>query len=172
GGVAELAGGAARESLQSAVTRGHLEDSLSTAVLLGSAEEFQDVLRAYAGHLAKSAGFGHGRIRALCDKLLLGASEGRRGRGADSSGAMKPAAAKVARAGERGELPGLRLCDGPLVMGLDKIYLLREVVLPALSGNRSLQRLVSEYYDTLEFSQPPRRRRRRDPREQRRVSSR
>jgi len=56
-----LAGGAARESLQSAVTRGHLEDSLSTAVLLGSTDEFLDVLRAYAGHLAKSAGFGHGR---------------------------------------------------------------------------------------------------------------
>ncbi len=62
-GAGALAGGAARESLQSAVTRGHLEDSLSTAVLLGSADEFLDVLRAYAGHLAKSksAGFGHGR---------------------------------------------------------------------------------------------------------------
>lgn len=41
-----------------------------------------------------------------------------------------------------------------------------QVVLPALSGNRSLQRLVSEYYDTLDLlpdgvpqSQPPPRRR-------------
>lgn len=41
-----------------------------------------------------------------------------------------------------------------------------QVVLPALSGNRSFQRLVSEYYDTLEFtsngvhqSQPPQDRR-------------
>lgn len=55
-------GGGATESLQSAVTRGHLEDALSTAVLLGSAEEFVDVLKAYAGHLAKNAGFGDGRF--------------------------------------------------------------------------------------------------------------
>lgn len=68
--AAAMAGGAARESLQSAVTRGHLEDSLSTAVLLGSADEFLDVLRAYAGHLAKSAGFGHGRCLFGC--FLIG----------------------------------------------------------------------------------------------------
>lgn len=76
-----MAGAPARESLQSAVTRGHLEESLSTAVLLGNAEEFEDVLRAYAGHLAKSAGYGEGRYAqqwfwfgwalgstAVCDK--------------------------------------------------------------------------------------------------------
>ena len=66
GTAAAMASGAARESLQSAVTRAHLEDSLSTAVLLGSADEFEDVLRAYAGHLAKSAGFGHGRFVCVC----------------------------------------------------------------------------------------------------------
>ena len=58
-------GGVRRESLQSAVTRGHLEESLSNTVLFGSSQEFVDVLRAYAGHLAKSAGFGDGRFVAL-----------------------------------------------------------------------------------------------------------
>lgn len=69
--TAAMAGGAARESLQSAVTRGHLEDSLSTAVLLGSADEFLDVLKAYAGHLAKSAAFGHGRCAHFSDRLVF-----------------------------------------------------------------------------------------------------
>ncbi|CAN0559089.1 unnamed protein product, partial [Ectocarpus sp. 12 AP-2014] len=46
---------------------------------------------------------------------------------------------------------GLRLCTGPSILGLDKLNLLSKVVLPALSGNRSLQRLVSEYYDNLEY---------------------
>lgn len=55
-------GAATRESLQSAVTRGHLEESLGNAVLLGSAKEFFDILKAYAGHLAKTAGFGDGRF--------------------------------------------------------------------------------------------------------------
>eukprot|EP00903_Cladosiphon_okamuranus_P014287 g13270.t1 len=140
-GAAVIASVGARESLQSAVTRGHLEDSLSTSVLLGSADEFQDVLRAYAGHLAKSAGFGHGRIRALCDKLLL----------ASNVAVSKAPADRGLQAGGKGQLLGFRLCDGPSVLGLDKLHLLREVVLPALSGNRSLQRLVSEYYDTLDL---------------------
>lgn len=36
---------------------------MATAVLLGSgSEEFVDVLRSYAGHLAKNAGFGDGRF--------------------------------------------------------------------------------------------------------------
>eukprot|EP00752_Nemacystus_decipiens_P011990 g10630.t1 len=151
--AAAMASGAARESLQSAVTRAHLEDSLSTAVLLGSADEFLDVLRAYAGHLAKSAGFGHGRIRALCDKLLL-ASNSAAGTGASggSAGSSSKAPAELGvQGGGTGQLPGLRLCDGPSVLGLDKLHLLREVVLPALSGNRSLQRLVSEYYDILDL---------------------
>ncbi|CAN0191170.1 unnamed protein product, partial [Laminaria digitata] len=52
----------------------------------------------------------------------------------------------------KGGLLGLHLCDGPSVLGLNKLHLLKEVVLPVLSGNRGLQRLVSEYYDTLEFS--------------------
>lgn len=60
--VAAAGRGAKRESLQSAVTRSHLEDSLGAAVLLGSAEEFMDVLKAYAGHLAKNAAFGDGRL--------------------------------------------------------------------------------------------------------------
>lgn len=63
-GAAAIAasGAATRESLQSAVTRGHLEESLGNAVLLGSAKEFVDILKAYAGHLAKTAGFGDGRF--------------------------------------------------------------------------------------------------------------
>lgn len=63
-GAAAIAasGAATRESLQSAVTRGHLEESLGNAVLLGSSKEFVDILKAYAGHLAKTAGFGDGRF--------------------------------------------------------------------------------------------------------------
>ncbi|CAN0141441.1 unnamed protein product [Ectocarpus fasciculatus] len=146
------AGAPARESLQSAVTRGHLEESLSAAVLLGSAEEFEDVLRAYAGHLAKSAGYGEGRVRTLCDKLMLapiGVGEGADCGGDGGSGTMMPP--RGGGGGGKRELPGLRLCDGPSILGLDKLHLLSKVVLPALSGNRSLQRLVSEYYDHLEY---------------------
>lgn len=59
--VAAGGGEGGQESLRAAVTRGHLEDSLSTAVLLGSRDEFVDVLRSYAGHLTKNAALGHGR---------------------------------------------------------------------------------------------------------------
>lgn len=55
------AAGLRRESLRAAITRGHLEDSLATAALLGSPEEFEDILRAYTGHLAKNASSGDGR---------------------------------------------------------------------------------------------------------------
>ncbi|CAB1115812.1 unnamed protein product [Ectocarpus sp. CCAP 1310/34] len=155
--AAAMAGAPARESLQSAVTRGHLEESLSTAVLLGNAEEFEDVLRAYAGHLAKSAGYGEGRVRTLCDKLMLasiGVGKGANIGGDGGSGAMMP---PPGGGGGTGELPGLRLCNGPSILGLDKLHLLSKVVLPALSGNRSLQRLVSEYYDNLEYVSKSRR---------------
>lgn len=50
-----------RESLRLAVTRGHLEDSLATAALLGSRDEFACVLKSYAGHLAKNASLGDAR---------------------------------------------------------------------------------------------------------------
>lgn len=53
--------GLQRDSLRTAVTRGHLEDSLGTAVLLGSPVEFEDVLKAYVGFLAKNAASSDGR---------------------------------------------------------------------------------------------------------------
>lgn len=53
--VAAAAAAGRRESLRLGVTRSHLEDSLATAALLGSPDEFADVLKSYAGHLAKNA---------------------------------------------------------------------------------------------------------------------
>lgn len=72
------------------------------------------------------------RIRALCDKLLLasdvaGGGGASGGSGGSSSRATAAERERGVQGGGKGHLPGFRLCDGPSVLGLDKLHLLREV---------------------------------------------
>lgn len=73
---------------------------------------------------------GNGRIRALCDKLLLVSD----GLGNHGSGGGEPGFQRMLGDGGagtglnlKGGLLGLHLCDGPSVLGLNKLHLLKEV---------------------------------------------
>ena len=72
---------------------------------------------------------GNGRIRALCDKLLLVSD----GLGNHGSGGGEPDLQIMLGGGGGGGLKasggllGLHLCDGPSVLGLNKLHLLKEV---------------------------------------------
>ncbi|CAM9266005.1 unnamed protein product [Choristocarpus tenellus] len=137
--------------LQVSVTRTHLEDSMACALMLGSSEEFVDILQAYAGCLAKTCvGANDARVRALCDKLLVGC----RPEGDQSVLAVTVGGSEGGANGGALEL-GARFGSGPTVLGVSKFKLLKEVVLPALGANRSLQRLVHEYSNELSLINPP-----------------
>ncbi|KAL1500118.1 hypothetical protein AB1Y20_012791 [Prymnesium parvum] len=106
------------------LTRGHLEHQMASAIVVGSAAEYGDWTRLYAAALARHAA--EHQVRELCDELL------------------GPLPGAMDRAGE------VEVEWEPEVMpGVSKRKLLREVVLPTLSTNRALQRLISEYVEML-----------------------
>jgi hypothetical protein len=77
------------------------------------------------------------QVRELCDELL----------GPIHFGDVDALAADVEAAD--GASPPVPLRWLPTVAGLCKRTLLREVVLPALANNRSLQRVLAEYIEQL-----------------------
>lgn len=90
---------------------------------LASVSEYKEWLRLYSLALAQQQAVL--RARELCDDLL---------------GPLEPAAASSGAAAPAWE---------PTVLGLSKRALLKEVVLPSLATNRALQRLLSEYLESL-----------------------
>eukprot|EP00850_Spirogloea_muscicola_P015169 SM000114S24132 [mRNA] locus=s114:115169:120348:- [translate_table: standard] len=99
-------------------TRAHIEQSLASAEALESAEEYRRWLLSYARHLTREGDVT--RLRELCE-ALLGPSP------------------SVAAAG--------RTQWEPMVLGFHRRALLREVVLPAMTSNRAIQRLLNEFLD-------------------------
>lgn len=68
------------------------------------------------------------RIRALCDKLLLGSGLlGVSGAVSRAAGGEKAVSRAEDRGLNSGGVLGLRLGEGPSVLGLDKLHLLKEV---------------------------------------------
>ena len=129
--------GALPAERQRQLTLGHLEHQLAAAREMGAANEYREWLRLYALALAQQ----HAvlRVRELCDHLLgpLDAL--------DIAAAATAGAGAVAAGGEGGGGAW-----DPAVLGLSKRELLKETVLPALATNRALQRLLSEYLETLQ----------------------
>eukprot|EP00850_Spirogloea_muscicola_P023746 SM000385S14624 [mRNA] locus=s385:59758:64250:- [translate_table: standard] len=99
-------------------TRAHIEQSLASAEALESAEEYSRWLLSYARHLTREGDVT--RLRELCE-ALLGPSP------------------LVAAAG--------RTQWEPMILGFHRRALLREVVLPAMTSNRAIQRLLNEFLD-------------------------
>ena len=125
--------GALPAERQRQLTLGHLEHQLAAAREMGAADEYREWLRLYALALAQQ----HAvlRVRELCDHLL---------------GPLDaPDMAVAATAGTEGGEGDGGAWD-PAVVGLSKRELLKETVLPALATNRALQRLLSEYLETLQ----------------------
>ncbi|KAG5188065.1 WD40-repeat-containing domain protein, partial [Tribonema minus] len=122
---------AAGGALQHSVTRAHLEESLNCALALSSRLEFERVLGLYARHLAAPGRVDELRIRSLCDRLSAPAAD----------------ASQTSTSTERAGVPllGLRLGPGFEVLGAPRQQLLERIVLPALSSNSAVQRLVQEY---------------------------
>ena len=120
---------------QRLVSMGHVEHQLEAARTLGNPDEYSHWLRAYAGLLAQHVAVRP--IRELCDDLIGPLSE--------PTGAADAAPVAAAEAGDV-DAPSRW---APRVLGLCKRTLLRDVVLPALSNNRALQRILAEYVEQL-----------------------
>ncbi|CAM9536023.1 unnamed protein product [Phaeothamnion confervicola] len=152
---ATAAGSGAVARWQASVTRAHIEESMACALLLESPQELAQWLGLYVRHLAAvdasggaSATASMRRLRSVCDKLLHGrpppneAVAAATPPGEDGGGSLAADGSSPTLAADWGE--------GPTILGLDKRRLLREVVLPAMSANRALQRLGQEYADALD----------------------
>jgi protein HIRA/HIR1 len=126
---------AAPSEHQRLVSIGHLEHQMAASRALGDGNEYREWLRMYAAALGKDLAVR--QVRELCDELL----------GPIHFGDVDALAADVEAAD--GASPPVPLRWLPTVAGLCKRTLLREVVLPALANNRSLQRVLAEYIEQL-----------------------
>ena len=112
---------------QRLVSLGHLEHQLAASKALGNQDEYKEWLRTYANALGEQVAMRPqltGAVHELCDELL---------------GPLDVA--------EKAE--GKEGVWSPKVIGLSKRELLRDVVLPSLATNRSLQRILEEYIEQL-----------------------
>jgi protein HIRA/HIR1 len=108
-------------------SRSHCEDRMACAVALGSASDFKQWLLFYVRALALR---GHtSLIRSLVD-LLLGAK-------------IESSLASEVEAG-RERIGCWWLSAAPSVLNLERVALVRAIVIPEVSKNRSLQRLTNE----------------------------
>ena len=106
-----------------AATRSHCEDRMACALALNSQGEFEYWLTMYARTLAMSGN--EASLRLLVD-LLLGETSSRLG-----------------EEGQQGSSCWW-LSLAPKVLSLDRTKLVRTVVIPEISKNRSLQRMTNE----------------------------
>ncbi len=121
-----------KEALQWCVTRAHLEDSLSCSSLLSSNDELKHWLSLYAHHLSNCSEPDIVRLRALVDYLQCN-SVVDKDKDKNSDENRLCGGAETARVGKRW-----------LHRGQDGRKLVREIVLPAMSANRQLQKLINE----------------------------
>ena len=127
---------------QRLVSFAHLEHQLAACREIRQPAEYSAWLRLYAHALADKGGqLAERQVRELCDELL-GPLDQPSLHGAPTA-AHTPAA-------EMGETPETApIAWQPGVLGLCKRTLLREVVLPELTTNRALQRILTEYLEQL-----------------------
>ena len=106
-------------------TRAHLEHQIAAAIAVDSPEEYQQWVQVYAGFLAKDGRQPCvARLRELCDELL-----------------GPPVAGSSNTANTSG------WCA--TILGVEKRRLLKDRVLPSITTNRALQRVVNEYSEML-----------------------
>jgi len=128
--------GTATRTSQKIVTRSHCEDRLACAIALGSMPEFLTWMKYYARCLASGMGDADA-LRFLVDILL----------GGDQSTSSNGDPDMI---GE-GEIPSiLSMVGNRQCFGLEGKDVIRKVILPEMSKNRSLQRLTNEISMELE----------------------
>ncbi len=113
------------DALQWSVTRAHIEDTLACSSLLQSNDELKQWLSLYAHHLANCDDPDVPRIRALVDYLSFDKE--------NSAGDDTLRGTETATVGK---------CW--LSKDQDGRKLVRDIVLPAISSNRQLQKLINE----------------------------
>ncbi len=118
------------EALQWCVTRAHLEDSLACCSLILSNDELKYWLSRYTHHLANCSVPDIPRIRALVDYMQLDSMVDEENNNSDDHPRRIGTSGRVGRCW--------------LSRGQDGRKLVREVVLPAISSNRQLQKFVNE----------------------------
>ncbi len=122
------------EALQWCVTRAHIEDTLACSSLLQSDDELKHWLSLYAHHLANCSDPDIPRIRALVDYLLLDSV------GVDKENSEDDDQLHGTSHGTETATVGKRW----LSKDQDGRKLVRDIVLPAISSNRQLQKLINE----------------------------
>ncbi|KXZ49330.1 hypothetical protein GPECTOR_22g924 [Gonium pectorale] len=139
-GAAATAAAAPRPTANAAAARAEaalLEHNLAAAAALQSPAEWRQWLAAYVRRLA--ADEDEVRLRDLISELLGPRAPPPRRPASGAAGEPPPLGTSVAGAGSW----------SPVILGLDKRRILREVVLREVAKNRAYQLLVSEVLDSL-----------------------
>jgi hypothetical protein len=132
---------------QRLVSFAHLEHQLAACREIRQPAEYSAWLRLYAHALADKGGqLAERQVRELCDELLGPLDQPSLSSHSQPSLDGAPTAAHTPAAEMAETAP---LAWQPGVLGLCKRMLLREVVLPELTTNRALQRILTEYLDQL-----------------------
>ncbi len=112
--------------LQSFVTRAHCEDRLACALALKSSDDFRHWLCLYIRQLCVEAD--SNQLRFLVDMLL---NDGDTHAGSET--------------GDTENQSCWWLLSGSSILGIDKRQIVEKVIIPEMSKNRSLQRLLNEF---------------------------
>ena len=157
GGGARIGGGHADSIYQNAVddaddiaTRSHCEDRMACAVALGSASEFEHWLCLYVRTLTLC---GHeGLLRLVVDMLLQSMESSPRNGHSKSTNSNGDRMDVVDgdKSSSSSSLVGSEapscwwLSEATEILGLDRTKVIRSIVIPEMSKNRALQRLLNE----------------------------
>jgi protein HIRA/HIR1 len=117
-------------SYNDVASRSHCEDRMACAVALGSASEFEYWFSMYVRTLAVTAN--EAMLRMVVDMLMGKNVVDNGGAGPDSNGT------------EGGGGACWWLSESPRVLKFDRTKLIRNVIIPEMSKNRSLQRVTNE----------------------------
>ena len=135
---------AAEDTGDDVATRSHCEDRMACAIALGSASEFERWLCLYVRTLTLC---GHeGLLRVVVDMLLHAAGPSSQNGKATANDRMDV---------DGGDKSAHHLCDdvssscwwlsdASEILGLDRSDIVRKIVIPEMSKNRALQRLLNE----------------------------
>eukprot|EP00537_Pseudo-nitzschia_pungens_P009167 CAMPEP_0172380226 /NCGR_PEP_ID=MMETSP1060-20121228/70330_1 /TAXON_ID=37318 /ORGANISM="Pseudo-nitzschia pungens, Strain cf. cingulata" /LENGTH=1355 /DNA_ID=CAMNT_0013107977 /DNA_START=492 /DNA_END=4559 /DNA_ORIENTATION=- len=122
-------------------SRSHCEDRMACALALGSVSEFEFWFSMYVKVLSLTGN--ESLLRLVIDMLLFGnRKQGGVGADADAGSPCQNGQASGDASG------GISTCwwlsESPEVLGLDRVKLVKTVVIPEMSKNRALQRITNE----------------------------
>jgi hypothetical protein len=123
-------------------SRSHCEDRMSCAVALGSASEFEYWFSKYIKILSLTGN--ESVLRLVIDMLLGKDIVTTRNCNGESNSSAAGATTVAAASSSTTSCYCWWLSDSPKVLNCDRVKLVRTVVIPEMSKNRSLQRITNE----------------------------